>query len=705
MMQCVRGLDDIGRYRRYKLNRPNHGVHENPKAWWLYAIRCHGLLRHTQCDPFVKAKENMQYVNTYSRVIADPNEVLSTENKSFTDRIERERDFDELKLLRDMCMMRMPSLDEKPQMNQGKSMLVHFFPQWWGWYNNNNTTNTESSTSLENNDDSFEQNWSQEQDLSPDSSIQDDILNALADSVDTNSLLKRDAVFGKFNFILKRGTIDFCSALEMQPKLQFQFQNLKLDVETRPRSGSHYLSLSLGTICIKDRLTPNSQFPDLVKPQAVEELTVNTKGLSSRGRSQSLQESISEPIFEIQYERKPLSFDTDYRLMVKSQSLDIVYNPDAVKWLIDFLTKPHQQYSTRQRVEDIKKSKTDLMRNWRNILENHLNARKTWTLEFDISAPQIIFVDNFADRHNSAVVVVDFGRMQLTNGSRTPGVVASDKKTNNNDTSPEVVTENDDEDAFMTPCSTPPGSEVSTTQSPTLASAFSELPELNAANTDTLDEYALYQKLYDRYNILLTDLQILVCRGKERWNFASSKGTSTLHVLDRFSISLQLERRVVYTIDPQYPSFTLSGTLPKLNAHINEYKLSTLFNLINSVTKKYTPTQTIDLLDNDLSVPTGPSDQKSIHNDDSITDTNSAYRKEAANIIVFQFSIDQLSLEVQSRGRSIAELQVSGVKAGYSKRPEDITLTLSVHGLLLADAIQSFGPDFELLVASHRHVG
>ena len=64
-----------------------------------------------------------------------------------------------------------------------------------------------------------------------------------------------------------------------------------------------------------------------------------------------------------------------------------------------------------------------------------------------------------------------------------------------------------------------------------------------------------------------------------------------------------------------------------------------------------------------------------------------------------------MSLEVQSCGRSIAELQVTGVKAGYSQRPRDISITLSVHGLLLADAIQSYGADFELLVASHRHVG
>lgn len=63
-----------------------------------------------------------------------------------------------------------------------------------------------------------------------------------------------------------------------------------------------------------------------------------------------------------------------------------------------------------------------------------------------------------------------------------------------------------------------------------------------------------------------------------------------------------------------------------------------------------------------------------------------------------------ISLQLQSRGRSIAELQVTGVRANLNKRPFDSTVTLSVHSLLLVDALQTFGPDFELLVASHKHV-
>lgn len=811
MMQCVRGLDDIARYRRFKLQRPTASVGECARDWWRYAVRCHGLCRHLGTDPYVIAKENMQYIRIYMRLVANPNEVLTSANKQFKDRIERDRTFDELRLLRDVCMMQMPKLEKTTVSSPttataGKSLLVHYFPQWWYSKNNNNSTNAEGSEqqqrtppgtgeddavmmagtadeqqlALMPNADGSSSYWGQQDaELNPVSSFEDEILDALAGSVESNSLLKRDAVFGKFNFILKRGTLDFCSSVEMAPKLQFLFQDLKMDVESRPRSGSHYVGLSLGSILIKDRLTPNSQFPDLVKPQQKDEL--NVKGSSSLGSSTPLSGrssgrlsttslpadgSPAEPIFQLQYERKPLSYDTDYRLMVKSESLDIVYNMDAVRWLVDFLAKPHQQYDARRRLEDMKnKTKQELMKNWNYIIEGHLSERKTWTLEFDISAPQIIFVDNFSDRINSTIVVVDFGRLQLTNGEngftassadvaagsatasgRAPGAskaTAGGFFGAQRDISPDLQTENDEEDAFMTPCSTPPGSEASTTNSPTLVSAFSEAPELTsdrattggmvtaAAIGDALDEYQLYQRLYDRYHLQLTDLQVLVCHAKERWTAASLKSTSNLHVLDRFSIVLQVERRVVYTSDPQYPSLTLSGTLPKLNAHINEYKVSSILTLANKLSKAgqaanqswnqqaTSPPQPYPPDEVDRGVE-GTANSKQPQNETSTIGPGAASEEDASrasssssalgkecgtNIVVFQFTIDQMSLEVQSRGRSVAELQVSGVKAGYSQRPEDISLTLSVHGLLLVDAMQSFGQDFELLIASHRHVG
>lgn len=71
---------------------------------------------------------------------------------------------------------------------------------------------------------------------------------------------------------------------------------------------------------------------------------------------------------------------------------------------------------------------------------------------------------------------------------------------------------------------------------------------------------------------------------------------------------------------------------------------------------------------------------------------------------MLQLRVDSVSVQVQSRGRSVAELQVSGASATLTRRPQDTGLSLSVHGLLLVDALQTHGPDYELLLASHRRV-
>lgn len=652
-------------------------------------------------------------------------------------------------------MSRAPNNDlNSVETNQGRGMLLQWFPQWWGWYKTSDLQSPDSLviSTTENNTITTTTTSSMPKDQNQ---LEDEILNALSSGTVDNSLLKRDTVFGKFNFTLKKGVLDVCTTQNSNEKimLQLQFQNLLLDIETRPRSGSHFVGLSLGSVLLKDFITENSEFPDLIKPQTKEDALVShnrrsrgnsfLSGGSSNNPSNNCSSTnlsalvSSEPIFQLNYERKPLSHNTDYRLLIKTQSLDIVYNIEPIKWIVDFVMKPYQMINTRKKIEAMKnKTKMELIKNWETILEGDVSERRTWTLEIDISAPQIIFVENFTLR-NGTVVVIDFGRLQLTNYTNTllnAHVIENLTNTNvdvsarKEDSDQESLCreQSEDEEAFMTPCSTPPGSHASG-DSPTLCSALSDVYNSNNSNgngndngndsahelndCNTLNERSLHDKLYDRYKMDLTDLQILVCKSNERWLFASAKGSSTLHVLDRFSISLQVERRAVYTTDPQYPNLTIAGTLPKLNAHINEHKITAITTMLNIISSSQiqsphrTPNETLE-----ESFPSESCDT-TLDNSEYLADTHiDPVRSienecEASKIYILQFSIDQMSLEVQSRGRCIAELQVSGVKAAFSKRPEDINITLSVHGLLLVDAIQSFGPDFELLIASHRHVG
>ena len=51
-------------------------------------------------------------------------------------------------------------------------------------------------------------------------------------------------------------------------------------------------------------------------------------------------------------------------------------------------------------------------------------------------------------------------------------------------------------------------------------------------------------------------------------------------------------------------------------------------------------------------------------------------------------------------GCVIAELSVPGISCEFLKRPHDLALCLKVQDLCLVDRIQTFGPEFELVVCS-----
>lgn len=107
-----------------------------------------------------------------------------------------------------------------------------------------------------------------------------------------------------------------------------------------------------------------------------------------------------------------------------------------MKWLTEFICLPHQRDITQYQIEAMKsRTKRELIRNWEQILEGRVVktfyldqfslfpisyflqvARTSWELELDISAPQIIFVEQFTD-HNSSMAVIDFGRLQLRNNA------------------------------------------------------------------------------------------------------------------------------------------------------------------------------------------------------------------------------------------------------------------------------------------------
>ncbi|XP_072751576.1 intermembrane lipid transfer protein Vps13D isoform X2 [Anoplolepis gracilipes] len=665
MVKCIKELDRIDRRKQQWRCRPVTPIKQSCKEWWKYAVRCH-LGRDTlKPKPswenlLLRAKENVSYVQAYAKLLGTPTSVLPPETKTLKEKVENERNFEELRILRELAMHKVKPAklqqESNKKMPQGHGMLEQWFPQWWGWYSktphsNNGAQNGSSSTTFDG-----------------------ELLDVLADTVNDDTLLRRDTIFGQFNFALVQGAVSLCTAKNgsdgTKTVIELKFERVNLSYESRPRSGSHKFSISLGALYLHDFLTQNSTFPILVQPQVV------SNGTSSRVRnlsSEKVTKQTPHHLFELIYEKRPLHVSVDHLLHMYSQSLDIVYNPTVIYWLIDFIYKPHRSASSNQQLQAMKRrTRRQLIKNWEQILDGDFVYRSSWDLQFKISAPQILLVENFVN-FNAAVVMVDFGKLHLSNYTDLNQVmlktesINSDGDNNNDD--------EEEEERYETPCSTPPGSQ--------------ENGSLN--DFQALSETELHKKLYDQYSINLVDLQILVGKAKDNWKHVRTRSMSTLHFLERFNISLQVERRVFTTSDPNFPSVTVSGNLPRLVVHVNEQKVGAIrlmYNLLSSFSNSVGIPQT-EVINAE---PESPKKEENLD-------------RSLSHAVMVQFIIDQMAFELQSRGRSVAELQVFGVRAALSKRMADLSVSLSVHGLLLVDALQEFGPDFELLVASHKHVG
>ncbi|EDW70492.2 intermembrane lipid transfer protein Vps13D isoform X1 [Drosophila virilis] len=654
------GIQQIKEICQFRLKRPIISIKDNPKMWWKYVLVCYGRELKTKDEKFITLKENLRYMRICQAVILNPNENLSNDDKEFKAYIESDRGVADLIILRRICFEKVFSkgISIKSDNVKGKGMLFHWFPNWMGWYGTNTAVSAEQDESLQN--------------------LEDDILVALEHSLQSQSHLKCDTIFGYFTIELLKGFIilqsEESTKIDDGKSIEMQFNNLSSFLQLNPLFTSYVVGISLGEVYLLDKTNKDSKHCYLIKPQTDRSTAINQPDLKNVINSTNKQ----DPLFHLQYENDD---QLQYRLVIKSKSLDLIYNQDAVDWFLNFFTKSNKvQYLIRDTYNIEKERK--FLSSWNQIFLGNEANRKIWTFEIEVFAPRIIFLENYKIE-NSLMVLMDFGKFQLVKSDfqkKTSTFISKADETSTTDND-----DNEDDETYMTPCSTPPGSEKSGSESPTMQENLYR----DLINKNTQLESALHSKIYNTYTINFTNLQVLVCKYQERWQ-ASLKASSNFHLIDKFNITLTIEQRIVFTSDPEYPSLTLFGTCPMILIHGNEEKIKHLLKIVYPITnnprlKKRSTYET----------------EIKQHTDES----NHPYYNADESHLVLQFAIGQLIIEMQSKEKSIAELQIIGARAGLVITGKETTITMSVHGLLLVDAIQSFGPDFELLVASHRNVG
>lgn len=286
-----------------------------------------------------------------------------------------------------------------------------------------------------------------------------------------------------------------------------------------------------------------------------------------------------------------------------------------------------------------------------------------------------------------------------------PQFLEEHKKKSSGAPSSELSDLSDDE--YKTPLATPPSSpppEASTPENKALEFTGVEISQ------EQLQAHLMSKKMYETYSLSFMDLQIMVGRVKDNWKHVQDSDVGPTHVVEKFNVHLQLERRLIYTSDPKYPGAVLSGNLPDLKIHINEDKIMALKNCFGRLSTSDAETSSGLQLGRENIF--SDMDQRGNLHSSVVNLTQSIviveqHTKEVlveSQLLLAEFQVNCMQLGVESNGRYISVLKVFGTNAHFVKRPYDVEVSLTVHGLLLVDTMQTYGSDFDLLMASHKNL-
>ncbi|XP_026189006.1 vacuolar protein sorting-associated protein 13D isoform X2 [Mastacembelus armatus] len=747
IMAFLKELDRREREMLYRKWRPKVPISGNCRQWWAFAIQANlseirEQWRRGSWDfALHRARDAQTYTSLYFRRLKGV--PLSPQEESELERVEEEQMLEELQILREVVHdwfrkqeelaenVREPSSDPQPFPpttsipKSGSSGMIQYlqswFPGWGGWYGDS-------------------QDPDRPEELLPSPSSWDilaeteDLFDPLEDSHTLNTFTKRDHLFARLEFLLEKGGVTLFhqdrrgDMLHDSGVIQLEFSGVKVIVESLPRSESSLLSVKLGGLFLRDLTTLDTIFPVLVSPKTDKVVfAVNQTSGQSSGFSGCSAECVTPPVFEMIYERNPARCKFERRLEVNTSPLNIIYNPQAIKKVTEFFYKGRVHTSGFGYQSELELRVAEAARRQYNKLKMQTKAEirqtidqllvgefiensKRWTMKLDICAPQVIFPDDFQSG-DPMMVVVDLGRILLTNSQ-------DDTKANSKAAQPEREDMSDDE--YQTPLATPPESPPPELDMPLKSQVKGpELPSLRSPE----NTQAYSRKLYEKYTLSFKDLQIMVGRYKDNWKHLQESEVGPTHVVEKFNVLLQLEQRLRYTSDPQLPGAVLSGTLPDLKVHINLEKMTALRSCLARLNSS-------TVAEGDKNQERGPDfrspdplplrHEKIFQRDDSswklqgsaknLTQSVMTLEQHTREVLVesrlllAEFNINYMQLGVESDGRYISVLKVFGTNAYFVKRPYDAEVSLTVHGLLLVDTLQTYGSDFDLLVASHKHL-
>ncbi|XP_061117583.1 vacuolar protein sorting-associated protein 13A isoform X1 [Conger conger] len=241
--------------------------------------------------------------------------------------------------------------------------------------------------------------------------------------------------------------------------------------------------------------------------------------------SRTVERESQEPLLSVMFETNPLDSEcTDQRLHVQSQPLEIVYDAVTVNRMSAFFMPPQEL-----QLDELTSATLMKLEQFRDRTSTGLmyviETQKVLDLKVNLMASYVIVPETgFYDTAQN-LVLLDMGHLKVSSKSRQ------------------------------------------------------ELPQLCAGRDKLVD---IMSQAYDRFDVQLSNLQLLYSSTDGDWKSARHQKQSDLHILEPVDLKVVFSRAMVVT-DSRMPKFEVSGELPLLSVRISDSKLGGVLRLIDSI--------------------------------------------------------------------------------------------------------------------------
>ncbi|KAF8873711.1 vacuolar protein sorting-associated protein 13 [Gymnopilus junonius] len=313
-------------------------------------------------------------------------------------------------------------------------------------------------------------------------------------------------------------------------KLRTGSFTLRTDPATKIRRSSDFIqrpdnfetSISLNGFKVFDGITPQTLYPQIV----------HVKGGATIDSISGLSSKESDPFFFIKFENNPLDERADNALTVRMRHMEIIYHRGYVEAVYRFFKPPASQLESVEALLNVASETLEgLRRETRAGLEYALQTHKTVDIQMDLNAPVIIIPEDVTT-NDCKHLIIDAGHIAIESDLVAKEAIRTIHLKRNQKYSDE-------------------------------------------------DYQNLESLMYDKMSLRLADAQFIIGDNLESCRAAlASNMNDSLHILERVSIDLRIEKSIVPTA-VNLAQFKVSGTLPSLQINLSDTKYKSLMRLVD----------------------------------------------------------------------------------------------------------------------------